>query len=146
MRRTSLLLLLLALAACRHAPPDKEARAVAPPDPVRCVPEGPELYGAWRSTVLRGTLADLGHTAIYVFEKDGKYTGAMVSDEECTPLSGTYTYAASKLSLDGGAIVFKATLLGDGRLLLEAPDTYVELVPMGDRPRFSADLGPGKAG
>jgi hypothetical protein len=135
MRRASLALL-LALAACRHIPPDKEARAVAPPEPPHVVPEASQILGAWRSTALRGTLAELGHTAIYVFAADGRYTGALVSEEEATPIGGTYTYAAGKLSLDDGAIVFTATLLGE-KLALEAPDTYVELR------RFDADMTDG---
>jgi len=144
MRRASILLL-FALAACRHVPPDKEARAVAPPEPLHIVPEAPDLYGSWRSTALRGTLADLGHTAIYVFGEDGRYTGALVSDKEATPIGGAYTYASSKLSLDDGAIVFDATLLGDGRLVLDAGDTCVELVPMGDRPsHVKRNLQPAK--
>jgi len=129
MRRASLLLV-LALVACRHVPPDKEARAVAPPDPPHVELDASRLLGAWTSVALRGTLADLGHTAIYVFDANGRYTGAIVSDEECTPIGGTYAYEAPRLSLDDGAIVFEARLLGDGRLVLEAPDTYVELVPL----------------
>lgn len=133
MRRASLLV--LALAACRHVPPDKEARAVVRPEPARAVPEASQLVGSWRSTVLRGTLAELGHAAVYVFGGDGTYTGALVSEKECTPIGGTYEYQAPKLSLDGGALVFEVTLLGDGALVLAASDTYVELVPVGERPR-----------
>ncbi|HEX5136457.1 MAG TPA: hypothetical protein VFY93_05775 [Planctomycetota bacterium] len=133
MRRASLLLP-LALAACRHVPPDKEARAVAPPEPPRVALDAQGLLGAWTSVALRGTLADLGHTAVYVFDAGGRYTGALVSDAECTPIGGAYAFEAPNLSLDGGAIVFQARLLGDGRLVLEAPDTYVELV------RFDRDM------
>jgi len=133
MRRASLLLP-LALAACRHVPPDKEARAVAPPDPPHVELDESRLLGAWTSVAMRGTLADLGHTAIYVFDENGRYTGAIVSDAECTPIGGTYAFDAPRLSLDDRAIVFEAKLLRDGRLVLEAPDTYLELV------RFDQDM------
>jgi len=133
MRHASLLLL-VALAACRHVPPDKEARAVVKPPAVTRTPEAAELLGAWRSTALRGTLAEFGHAAVYVFADGGTYTGALVSEKEATPIGGAWTYEGGELSLDGGALVLKASLLDDGRLVLEAADTYVELVPMGRPP------------
>jgi hypothetical protein len=128
MRRSSVLL--LALAACRHVPPDKEARAVVPPPPAARTPERAELLGAWRSVVLRGALAELGHTAVYVFAEGGAYTGALVSERECTPIGGAWGYENGQLTLDDGALVFSAGLVDD-RLTLSAGDTYVELVRLG---------------
>jgi hypothetical protein len=84
--------------------------------------------------VLRGALAELGHTAVYVFGEDGTYTGALVSDREATPIGGAYEYRPPRLSLDGGALVLDAALLGDGRLVLEAGDAYLELVPLAPPP------------
>jgi len=127
--RAASLLLLAAVAACRHVPPDKEARAVVKPPDVTRTPAAAELLGAWRSVALRGVLADLGHTAVYVFAEDGRYTGALVSEHEATPVGGTYEYAGGQLSLDDGAIVFTAAFVND-RLTLSSADAFVELVPL----------------
>jgi hypothetical protein len=123
MRPASLLLL---VAACSHVPPDKEARAIVTPPPVARTPAAAEILGAWRSTTLRGALADLGHTAVYVFAEGGTYTGALISDVEATPIGGAYAYDEGRLSLDDGAIAFAASMVED-RLLLTAEDGYVEL-------------------
>lgn len=125
MRRASLLLC-VALAACRHVPPDKEARAVVKPPAVTRTPAAAELLGAWQSTALRGALAEFGHTAVYVFAEGGTYTGTLVSDKEATPIGGAWTYEDGKLSLDDGALVFTAAFVDD-RLTLASPDGYAEL-------------------
>lgn len=128
----SLLALLTALAACRHLPPDKDARAVAPPPAVRRVPSAAELRGAWVSRDLRGALRDLGHTAVYVLGPDGKYSGAILGDEESIPVAGAYAYEDGRLSFDDGALVFEVAEV-DGVLEWSSPDAFVRLDPLGPR-------------
>lgn len=131
MGRVSVLLTFLALAAaCRHLPPDKGARAVVPAaQPVRRIPAAGEISGPWVSRALRGAVADLGHTALYVFGPEGRYTGALVTPTESVPIEGRYSLEAGKLSLDGGDVTFDAAL-ADGILELTSPESYLELVPL----------------
>lgn len=124
--RVSLLGALLLLAACRHVPPDKEARAVVRAEPVRRTPSGDELRGLWVSRRIRGTLADLGTLAVYVFGPEGRYSGVVASSTESTPLEGTYSYADGILSFDDGAFEMRATLAGE-HLELTSEAAYVEL-------------------
>jgi hypothetical protein len=125
------------LAGCRHLPPDKAARAVAPaPAPGR-VPAAEEIRGAWFASAIRGALGELGQAAVYVFGPDGRYSGALVGPSECVPVAGVYAYDAGRLVLDGGELEFEATLK-DGRLELHSPASYLELVPVlatSDTPR-----------
>ena len=123
--RASLLLGLALLAACRHIPPDSQARAVQHPAPKRRAPSAQELHGLWVSRTVRGALADLGSHAVYVFGKNGRYTGTLANDTEATPLQGSYAYADGVLTIDG-ALEMKATLVGE-RLELVSQVAYLEL-------------------
>jgi hypothetical protein len=141
-RSRALLLLAWAGAACRHAPPDVEARAappvVAPAE--RRAPDAGDLLGAWMTDEVRGALADVGEAILYVFAEEGRYTGAAVGRTECTPLEGRYV-----LEIDGedaallmdGELKFKATLL-DGRLALTSEGSYMVLRRIPYRVRDSA--------
>jgi hypothetical protein len=131
-RTASLFAFVAVLAACRHLPPDKEARAVGPPRVERRLPAVAELQGAWVSTELRGALRDLGHTAVYVFGPDGKYSGAILGDEESIPIAGTYAYADGRLSFDDDALVFQVARVG-GVLEWSSPDAFVRLDVLGPR-------------
>lgn len=124
--RASLLAGLALLAACRHIPPDKQARAVRQPEPVRRTPTAEELKGLWISRTLRGALADLGSFAVYVFGEEGRYTGTLANEKETTPLEGRYRYADGVLTLDGD-LVLAATLVGE-HLELVSKVAYLELV------------------
>jgi len=127
MARTSAAALLCLLAACHHAPPDLEARAAPAPVEVRRVPTADEIAGAWRSVAVRGDLAELGHTALYVFGPDGRYTGALAGDSECVGIEGRWTYADGRLDLDDGQLVFDVEMV-DGKLRLTSPVAFLELV------------------
>ena len=138
--RASLLAGLVLLAACRHVPPDKAARAVERPEPQRRAPSAKELEGLWVSQTVRGALADLGTFAVYVFGDHGRYTGALANRTESMPLEGSYTYAGGVLTLDGD-LEMKATLAGD-HLELVSPAAYMELVRPGNPPPVAAPQGP----
>ena len=133
MRRASPFICLLALAACRHLPPDREARAMPRPMAKARVPTAAELRGPWASRAVRGALADIGTFAVYVFGPEGRYTGALANQTESTPLEGTYVYADGTLTFDDGAIEMKATLVGS-HLELTSEVAFLELV----RPGFPA--------
>lgn len=127
-----ILLLLAGLAACRHVPPDKAARAVEQARPVRTTPGAADLRGSWCSVELRGTLSELGHSVVYVFGADGAYSGAVVSEAQALPIEGRYTYRAGVLDLDDGAVEFRASSVG-GQLELVSTDSYARLVPLRSR-------------
>lgn len=119
-------LLLAALPACRHVPPDPALRTAVPaPEPAR-VPAAEEIRGAWVARAVRGALGEFGHAALYVFGGEGRYGGALASDQAATLVEGTYRYDAGVLTLDDGTLVFEARLSGD-RLQLSSPDSYLEL-------------------
>lgn len=124
MRRASLLVALLALGACRHVPPDLEARAAPRPPATARVPSAAELRGPWTSGTVRGALADIGTFALYVFGPDGRYTGALANETTSTPLEGTYAYADGTLTFDDGAVEMRAKLVGD-RLELTSDDAFL---------------------
>ena len=135
MRTASSLILLFLAAACRHTPPDRDARAVAPPPKERHTPTSEELAGLWQSRAIRGAFADLGSFAVYVFGPTGRYTGAIAGNAESTPLEGEWTYADGVLTLDG-RLELQALIVGD-RLQLTGPDAFLELV----RPAASRTTG-----
>lgn len=137
MRSTRSIALLFLAAACRHAPPDREARAVAPSPQRAHMPAVDELAGLWHSCALRGSFAELGTFAVYVFGPNGRYTGAVAGERESTPLEGTWSYADGVLTIDG-SIELRARLVG-GRLQLTGSDTYLELM----RPARSKRPPPG---
>lgn len=127
--------LLLLLAACRHVPPDKEARAVEPPPapeppPAAAVAARPpssrdEICGLWISEALRGRLAALGDAVAYAFSRDGSYTALFARGRDCEAAFGKWSYAAGKLTLDGGALLFDASLAGDRLTLSSPPDALL---------------------
>jgi hypothetical protein len=125
-RTTRSIALLFLAAACRHTPPDREARAVAPPPETARTPSADDLVGLWHSRALRGAFAELGTYAIYVFGPNGRYSGAIAGERESTPLEGTWTYADGVLTLDD-SIELHARLVGD-RLQLSGADAFLELV------------------
>jgi len=129
--RTRRFLLLLALllppgfSACRHVPPDLDARAAAAPPLERRAPMESDLHGLWLSRSVRGAFADYGHVAIYVFRPGGTYTGALAGTQDCVPLEGRWRLAHGVLTLDD-ELEFDATLVG-GRLELAGENAFVEL-------------------
>jgi hypothetical protein len=125
-RTTRSIALLFLAAACRHTPPDKEARAVAPPEQVPHTPTADELAGLWHSRALRGAFAELGTFAVYVFGPNGRYSGAIAGERESTPLEGTWSFAEGVLTIDD-SIELRARVIGD-RLQLSGEDAYLELV------------------
>ena len=130
-RNPAIVLLLFAGVACRHVPPDLEARAApaakAPEE--RRAPLPGELAGAWMSVEIRGALEAAGGALVYVFTTDGRYTGAAIGTVECTPLAGSYvldsTAQGSTLQMDGD-LLFRAAIV-DGRLELVSDNSYVLL-------------------
>jgi hypothetical protein len=139
-RRAALLLAvaLAAFPACRHVPPDPALRAAFPaPEPPR-IPEPGEIRGVWVARAVRGGLSQFGHAALYVFGAGDRYGGALASDEEATPIEGTYGYDAGVLTLDGGALVFEVRMSGD-RLQLSSAETYLELERLAPGPRPPAE-------
>jgi hypothetical protein len=131
-RTASLLVALLVLGACHHAPPDLEARAAPRPPAMARTPTAAELLGPWTSGTVRGALADIGTFALYVFGPDGRYTGALANETASTPLEGTYAYADGTLTFDDGALEMKATLVGD-HLELVSDDAFLEMVRPDER-------------
>ena len=122
--------LLVLLAACRHVPPDEAARAAPPVAPVvRRVPRADELRGSWISVEVRGEIEGLGHTFLYCFGEEGRYTGAVTSESECVPLEGAYALRSgpdkATLTLDGG-LDFEAAIIEE-RLELHSPGSYLVL-------------------
>ena len=122
--------LLIVLASCQHAPPDTAARAA--PDVaavVRRVPRAEELRGSWISVEVRGDVEALGHTFLYCFAENGRYTGAVTSEVECVPLEGAYSLRihddSAVLTLDDG-LEFQVALL-DERMELQSPGGYLVL-------------------
>jgi hypothetical protein len=120
------LLALLATAACRHVPPDMDARVAAPPPPERRAPMEAEIQGVWVSRSVRGAFADWGSLAVYVFRPGGTYAGALAGVQDCVPLEGRWTLADGVLTLDD-ELTLDAALVGD-RLELSGENAYVELV------------------